>query len=76
MHPDNAPTAMESLAHMVDEVWYHAGDTSTDVSGLLTIDQIDLSVVKVVVIVSLFVSQSTLYCSKSPNRPKSSLIGK
>ena len=46
MHPDIAPTAMESLAHMVDEVWYHAGDTSTDVSVLLSIDQIDLSDVK------------------------------
>ena len=32
VHPDNAPAAMESLAHMVDEIWYHAGDTSTDVS--------------------------------------------
>ena len=31
MHPENAPAALESLAHMVDEVWYHAGDTSTDV---------------------------------------------
>ena len=31
MLPDNAPAALESLAHMVDEVWYHAGDTSTDV---------------------------------------------
>jgi len=30
MHPENAPAALESLAHMVDEVWYHAGDTSTD----------------------------------------------
>ena len=50
MHPDNAPTAMESLAHMVDEVWYHAGDTSTDVS----VDQFVLDV-KIVVLVCLFV---------------------
>ena len=54
MHPDNAPTAMESLAHMVDEVWYHAGDTSTDVIALLALDKIDSSDVKVVVIVCLF----------------------
>ncbi|XP_065064514.1 ubiquinone biosynthesis protein COQ9-B, mitochondrial-like [Rhopilema esculentum] len=30
MRPENAQSATESLAHMVDEVWYHAGDTSTD----------------------------------------------
>lgn len=30
--PQNAPDAMKNVAYMVDEIWYHAGDTSTDVS--------------------------------------------
>ena len=29
--PQNAPDAMKNVAYMVDEIWYHAGDTSTDV---------------------------------------------
>ena len=28
--PTNAPTALENLALMVDDMWYHAGDRSTD----------------------------------------------
>lgn len=32
MKPDTAPVAVENLAHMVDEIWYHAGDTSTDLN--------------------------------------------
>lgn len=31
--PHNAPDAAKNVAYMVDEVWYHAGDTSTDVSS-------------------------------------------
>ena len=30
--PQNAPDATKNVAYMVDEIWYHAGDTSTDVS--------------------------------------------
>ena len=29
--PHNAPDAAKNVAYMVDEIWYHAGDTSTDV---------------------------------------------
>ncbi len=29
--PQNAPDAVKNVAYMVDEIWYHAGDTSTDV---------------------------------------------
>ena len=29
--PQNAPDAIKNVAYMVDEIWYHAGDTSTDV---------------------------------------------
>ena len=29
--PQNAPDATKNVAYMVDEIWYHAGDTSTDV---------------------------------------------
>eukprot|EP00794_Sanderia_malayensis_P018731 gene18731-20620_t len=32
IRPNTAPAAMESLANMVDEIWYHAGDTSTDLN--------------------------------------------
>ena len=28
--PTNAPTALENLALMVDDIWYYAGDRSTD----------------------------------------------
>lgn len=59
MHPDNAPTAMESLAHMVDEVWYHAGDTSTDVSSLLKINQTSFFSCVSDVLVCLHVSWAT-----------------
>ena len=31
--PQNSPDALRNVAHMVDDIWYHAGDTSTDVSG-------------------------------------------
>ena len=31
--PQNAPDAIRNVAHMVDEIWYHVGDTSTDVSN-------------------------------------------
>ncbi|EDO32539.1 predicted protein [Nematostella vectensis] len=30
MRPENAPDALKNVAYMVDEIWYHAGDTSTD----------------------------------------------
>lgn len=30
--PQSAPDAVRNVAYMVDEIWYHAGDTSTDVS--------------------------------------------
>ncbi|KAL3307801.1 Ubiquinone biosynthesis protein coq9, mitochondrial, partial [Cichlidogyrus casuarinus] len=30
--PQNAPTALGLLAELVDEIWAHAGDKSTDVS--------------------------------------------
>jgi ubiquinone biosynthesis protein COQ9 len=30
--PSNAPTALENLALMVDDIWYYAGDRSTDFS--------------------------------------------
>lgn len=29
--PQNAPDALKNVAYLVDEIWYHAGDTSTDV---------------------------------------------
>lgn len=29
--PHNAPDAAKNVAYLVDEIWYHAGDTSTDV---------------------------------------------
>jgi len=29
--PYNAPDAAKNVAYLVDEIWYHAGDTSTDV---------------------------------------------
>lgn len=43
MHPNNAQAAVESLAHMVDEIWYHAGDTTTDVSNALVFHSISIS---------------------------------
>eukprot|EP00026_Physarum_polycephalum_P016147 Phypoly_transcript_16991.p1 GENE.Phypoly_transcript_16991~~Phypoly_transcript_16991.p1 ORF type:complete len:196 (+),score=9.41 Phypoly_transcript_16991:36-590(+) len=30
-HPSNVPQSLHMLAVLVDEMWYHAGDTSTDV---------------------------------------------
>jgi len=30
--PQNAPDALKAVSYMVDDIWYHAGDTSTDVS--------------------------------------------
>jgi ubiquinone biosynthesis protein COQ9 len=30
-HPEEAPRAARTLAEMVDEIWWHAGDRSTDV---------------------------------------------
>jgi len=30
--PHNAPDAAKNVAYMVDEIWYHAGDTSTDIN--------------------------------------------
>ena len=30
--PPNAPEALQNLTSLVDEIWYHAGDKSTDVS--------------------------------------------
>ena len=30
--PINVPTALENLALMVDDMWYYAGDRSTDFS--------------------------------------------
>lgn len=30
--PQNAPDAMKNVAYLVDEIWYHAGDTSTDIN--------------------------------------------
>ncbi|CAH1779004.1 unnamed protein product [Owenia fusiformis] len=30
--PQNAPTAWQNLANLVDEIWYHAGDRSTDMN--------------------------------------------
>ena len=35
--PQNAPDAIRNVAYMVDEIWYHAGDTSTDVSALFVL---------------------------------------
>lgn len=29
--PQNAPNAIQAVSYMVDDIWYHAGDTSTDV---------------------------------------------
>lgn len=31
--PPNAPSSLKLLANLVDEMWFHAGDTSADVSG-------------------------------------------
>ena len=28
--PSNAPTALENLAHMADDIWHCVGDRSTD----------------------------------------------
>ncbi|XP_068724328.1 ubiquinone biosynthesis protein COQ9-B, mitochondrial-like [Montipora capricornis] len=30
--PYNAPDSAKNIAYMVDEIWYHAGDTSTDIN--------------------------------------------
>ncbi|XP_074616624.1 ubiquinone biosynthesis protein COQ9-B, mitochondrial-like isoform X1 [Acropora palmata] len=30
--PYNAPDAAKNVAYLVDEIWYHAGDTSTDIN--------------------------------------------
>ena len=30
--PQNIPEAVSNLTNLTDEIWYHAGDTSTDVS--------------------------------------------
>lgn len=29
--PTNAPSSLKLLAHLVDDMWHHAGDTSPDV---------------------------------------------
>ena len=31
-YPSNAVDALQSVANMTDDIWYHANDTSTDVS--------------------------------------------
>ena len=38
--PHNAPDAAKNVAYMVDEIWYHAGDTSTDVSSKIIANEI------------------------------------
>ena len=38
--PHNAPDAAKNVAYMVDEIWYHAGDTSTDVSSKIFANEI------------------------------------
>ena len=35
--PQNLPEALSNLTNLTDEIWHHAGDTSTDVSLLCTI---------------------------------------
>ncbi|KAK3747035.1 hypothetical protein QZH41_017809 [Actinostola sp. cb2023] len=30
--PQNAPDALKAVSYMVDDIWYHAGDTSTDIN--------------------------------------------
>ena len=33
--PPNVPKSLQHLSTLVDDIWYHAGDTSADVSSLL-----------------------------------------
>ena len=35
--PQNIPEALSNLTNLTDEIWYHAGDTSTDVSEIIFI---------------------------------------
>ena len=30
--PQNVPESLKHLGHLVDDIWYYAGDRSTDVS--------------------------------------------
>lgn len=32
LYPSNAPDALQSVANMTDDIWYHSNDRSNDVS--------------------------------------------
>lgn len=34
-YPSNAVDAIQSVANMTDDIWYHSNDTSTDVCRIL-----------------------------------------